>query len=81
MSLAPMVNVLEASDIILPEIGARLHFDEEGWDFAGVRQPVSLADGDVRRLVLGKKARDVALGYRERTPYHHPVLRSVIVAL
>ena len=40
-----------------------------------------LANGDVRRLVLGKEARCVALRHRERPPHHHPMLGSVVVAL
>ena len=47
-----LIAVLEADDIVLAEIAARLNLDQEERRLAGVLQPVFGADGDVRGLVL-----------------------------
>ena len=62
MGSVPVVDVLKSGDVVLVEIGARLHLDEEGWDLAGIGEAVLLADGDVGRLVLGEEARFLTLG-------------------
>jgi hypothetical protein len=76
-----VVDVFKSSDVILIEIGARLHLDEEGGDLSGIGEAMPLADGDVGRLVLGEEARYVTFGDSECAFHHHPVLRSVVVAL
>src|SRR4051794_12733333 len=53
-ALIPPVTVLEAHDIVLPEIGAALYFDDVQRDLSRILQPVRGAQRDVGGLVLGQ---------------------------
>ena len=49
---APLVDVVDADDVVLAEIAAGLHLDQFQRDLAPVGEPVNRADRDVDRLVL-----------------------------
>ena len=42
-----MIEILKSGDIVFVKISARLYLDKEGRDFAGISEPVLLANGDV----------------------------------
>src|SRR5688572_18591134 len=56
----PSVRILETDDVVLTEIGARLHFDQLERHFARILEPVARTQRDVGRLVFGKQERLLA---------------------
>ena len=54
VSRATTVDVFEAHDVILVEIGSRLDLDKEGRDLSGISEPVLLTNPNVGGLVFGE---------------------------
>src|SRR5215472_11899590 len=77
----PPVMVLEADDVVLAEIGTRLHFDHMQRDFAGVFQPVRGTERDIGRLVFGEDDLFLAAADLGGALHDHPVLGAVMVHL
>src|SRR5690349_13939240 len=78
--LAP-VAVFEALDVVLAEIAARLHLDDEERHLARVLEPVPGSDGDVGGLVLVQEQRVVAARDLGAARDHHPVLGALAMQL
>ena len=76
-----MIEIVKSGNIVFVKIGARLYLDKEGRDFAGISEPVLLANGDVGRLVFCEEIGVRALGDLEGPFDHHPVFGPVVVAL
>src|SRR5258707_6610159 len=68
----PAVSVLEAHDVVLAEIGARLHLDEMKGNFPRILQPVPRAERDIGRLVLVQEDLVVAAQHLGGTRDDHP---------
>src|SRR6476620_7374863 len=69
---ASSVDVVEPNDVVLVEIGGNL---------AGIGESMLFADRDVGRLVLAQHRHVSAARHLDRSGHHHPMLRSVMVAL
>ena len=80
-ALAALVAVLEAHDVVLAEVAARLHLDELERQLARVLQPVLRPDRDVRRFVLRQEELVLAARDPRRAGDHDPVLGAVVVHL
>src|SRR5262245_60094755 len=78
---APFVEVLEADNVVLPEVGAGLHLDEVQRHLARVLEAVLLADRDVRRLVLGDEVHVRAARHSCCARHDNPMLGAVVVHL
>src|SRR5438477_7595092 len=75
----PPVGVLEAHDVVLAEIGARLHLDEMERDLAGILQPVADAERNIGRLVLVEQDLLAAPHHLGGARDDDPVLGAVMV--
>lgn len=75
------VGVLEADDVVLAEVRARLDLDQFERDLAGVRQTVGRAERDVGRLVLGQHDLLVAVRDHRRALHDDPVFGAMVVHL
>src|SRR5438876_8710102 len=75
------VAILEAHDIILAEIGARLHFDDLERHGTGVLDAVLHAHRDIGRLVLLEEKDFVSAGHARGAGDDHPVLGPVMMQL
>src|SRR3954465_15895342 len=76
-----LVDVLDADDVVLPQVGAGLHFDELQRDLPGVLEAMHLAHADVDRLVLAERHRLRAARDARRAAHDDPVLRAMVVVL
>ena len=81
MLLASSIKVLEADNVVLAQVGTALDLDHLDGDFAGVREPVLTAQGDVGALVLAHQLLDSVLLDDGGALDHDPVLRPVVVHL
>src|SRR5205807_1843577 len=79
-SLAP-IAVLESHDIVLAEIGTRLHLDDLERHGTGVLDAVLHPDRDVGRLALLEEKNLVSAGHASGAGDHHPVLGAVMMQL
>src|SRR6516165_11287139 len=75
------VDILEAHDVILAQVGAGLHLDDLEGDHAGVLDAVPDANRDVGRLVLLEQEHVLATGDARGPRHHHPVLGAMVVHL
>src|SRR5262249_24121356 len=80
-SAGAAVRVLEADDVVLAEVAARLHLDDLEVYLAGVGQAVRLAQRDVGALVLAEQDLLVAAGHLGGAGDDDPVLRAVVMHL
>src|ERR1044072_500703 len=81
MALRPVVVVFEACDVVLAEVVAALNLYEDKCLFAGVRDAVRRADGDVHGLA-GRERNVLPVERDARAPRDdHPVLRAPRVPL
>lgn len=78
---AAAVGVIEASDVVLAEIGAGLHLDDFQGNLAGIFQAVPRADGNEGGLVLGDQESLVSPRHARRAAHDDPVLRAMMVHL
>ena len=81
LKLVAPVGVLETHDVVLAEVGARLHLDDLQRHPARVGQPVHLSQRDVGRLVLAQHQHLVAVGDLGGAGDDDPVLGAVVVHL
>ena len=79
--LRSAVSVLEADDVVLAEIGARLHLDEVERDLAGIFEAVARAERNVGRLVLVQDQLLIALGHLGGAGDDDPVLGAMVMHL
>src|SRR6201993_4078353 len=75
------VSVLEAHDVVLPEVGARLHLDDLEHDGARILDAVLHADRDIGRLVLLEEEHFLAPRDARRARHHDPMLGAVMMQL
>ena len=76
-----IISVLNANDIVLAEIAARLNFNQLDVDFSRVGEAMNASDGKVNRLVFMNElvlSVDCHLG---RAANHDPVLGAMMVFL
>lgn len=75
------VSVLEAHDVVFPQIRSRLNLDQFKGNLARVHQPVRYPDWNVGRLVFCQHDFLVAVG-DERGAFHHdPVFCAMVMHL
>src|SRR5688572_14163036 len=77
----PSVRILEADDIVLAEVGARLHFNQLERHLAGILEPVARAEWNVGRLVFGKQERFLAARDLGSAYHDDPVLGAMVMHL
>ena len=77
----PPIEVFEADDVVLAQVWAALDLNHFDGDFAGVREPVLTAQGDVGALVLAHQLLHAVLLDDGGSLHHDPVLRPVVVHL
>src|SRR5215472_4448134 len=77
----PSVDILEAHDVILTEVGARLYFDDLERRGAGILDAVLDAQRDEGRLVLLEHEHLIPARDARRAGDHHPVLGAMAVQL
>src|ERR1700755_1546636 len=71
--LNPAVIVLQADDVVLAQVVARLHFDEVQYLGSGILQAMHGAQWNICRLI-GAKVVDVAVaGDACSAAHHHPM--------
>ncbi len=78
---APLVIVFEADDVVLAEVLAALHFDDDQRNHAGVLQAVGHPHGNEGRLVDVVGGFLVAARYLGGSGHYNPVLAPVMVHL
>src|SRR5207342_3902917 len=78
---AASVHVLEADDVVLAQIAARLHLDQFQRHHARILEAVLHAQRDVGALVLREDDRLVATRDAAGATDHDPVLGAVVVHL
>ena len=81
MLAATPVHVLEAHDVVLAQISARLHFDDFQRQRARVFQAMLHADGNLSRLILGEQKSLSAARHLGRAAHHYPMLGAVVMHL
>src|SRR5215469_11312317 len=75
------VAILEAHDVVLAEIGARLHLDDLECNGARILDAVLHPDRDVSRLVLLEEKHLLAAGDTRRAGDDDPMLGAVVMQL
>src|SRR5579872_2739310 len=75
------VTIIESHDVILAEVGARLHLDDVQRNHPRILDAVLHADRNVGRLVLLQEENLVAAGDTRRAGNHDPVLGTVMMHL
>src|SRR4051812_29902628 len=78
---SPVVDVLDADDVVFAEITARLHLDDLDIDLAGILEPVDGADRNVDGFVLVQCLDRSGDRDRGRAGHDDPMFRSVMVLL
>src|SRR3546814_3663116 len=81
LRLRSPVNILEAHDVVLAQVIARLHFDQFEWAIADVFQTMLHPDRDVRGLVGTQHQQVLATGDAGAAIDHHPMLGAVMMQL
>lgn len=77
----PPVPVVEPHDIILPQVGTRLHFDDVQRYLPGILDAVLLADGDIGGLVFLQQEHSVSASDTRCAGDHDPVFGTVMMQL
>src|SRR4051812_26267876 len=75
------VDVFEADDVVLAQVGAGLDFDDLERDLAGILEAVLGADRDIGGFVLGEEKGLLAASHPRGAAYDDPVLGAVVVHL
>jgi len=75
------IGIVVAHDVILAQIGARLHFDQPKRLFARVFQTMLGAKRNEGRLVFVQQKNLLIAGYLCRALHHDPMLGTLFVAL
>src|SRR5579885_3479579 len=75
------VGVLEADDVVLAEVAARLHLDQVHGLVAGVLEAMRHADGNVGRLVLAQHGDLLAARDPGGAAHDDPVFGALVVVL
>ena len=78
---SPPVGILEADDVVLTQIAARLYLDDLEGQLARVGQPMHVAQRDVGRFVLTQQEGLLAVGDFGGALHDDPVLGPVVVHL
>src|SRR5277367_1986824 len=78
--LAPVL-ILQAHDVILPQVGPGLHFDHMHRYLAGVLDAVGHPDRDEGGLVLFQQEYFLATRDARRAGYDHPVFGPMVMHL
>ena len=78
---AAAIDIVEPDDVVLAEIGARLHLDQKGRRLTRIGKAMLLADGDIGGLILAQDLDRLAARYLQRSAHHHPMFGPVTVAL
>lgn len=76
-----MINILDPNDIVLAEIGTRLHLDQVERHLPGILQPMHAAKRDENRLILAEKNFLVIASDNGSSVDDHPMFSAVIVFL
>ena len=79
--VATTVAVLEAHDVVFPEVRAALDLDQFHGDPAGVGEAVFATYRDVGALVFPNQLFFAITFHQGCALHHHPVLGSVVVHL
>src|SRR5260370_37984812 len=77
----PVVDVLDAHDVVFPEIAPRLHLDKLQVDLAGIGETVIGADRQIDRLVLVHEPFGAVERHFGRAFHHDPMFGAVAVSL
>src|SRR3569832_2386027 len=78
-SAAPPVHIVETHDVVLAEVGARLHLDDLVRQRARIFLSVLHADEKKQQKKHQKQKNQHTTGDARRAAHHHPVLSAVMM--
>ena len=76
-----VIDILNADDVVFPEIGARLDLDQIERNLSGILQAMHASQGNEDRLVLAQQDFLVVAGDDRGAVHHDPVFGAVIMFL